>query len=88
MFVIITYDIVEPKSLNRTRKILKKYLTWTQNSVFEGDITEGKLHKCITEIERIIDKKSDSIYVYQVKNPNNISKISYGIHKNFDDYFL
>ncbi|WP_413927100.1 CRISPR-associated endonuclease Cas2 [Clostridioides sp. ZZV14-6345] len=67
MFVIVTYDIVEARSLNRIRKILRKYLTWTQNSVFEGDITDGKLHKCISEIENIIDNSEDSIYVYEIK---------------------
>ena len=74
MFVIITYDIGEGKSLNRTRKILKKYLTWTQNSVCEGDITESKLHKCMSEIESVIDKNIDSVYVYEIKNPKNIEK--------------
>lgn len=88
MFVIITYDISDSKPLNRTRKILKKYLTWTQNSVFEGEITESKLHKCINEIEQVIDKNVDSIYLYKVKNKNNISKTSYGVHKNFDEAFL
>ncbi|GAA3659302.1 CRISPR-associated endonuclease Cas2 [Asaccharospora irregularis] len=88
MFVIVAYDIVEQKLLNRTRRILKKYLTWTQNSVFEGEITEGKLHKCISEVEKVINKDEDSLYIYEVKNPKNIRKVSYGVHKNFDDMFL
>ncbi|MGL5693134.1 MAG: CRISPR-associated endonuclease Cas2 [Peptostreptococcaceae bacterium] len=88
MFVIVTYDIVENKQLNRARKILKKYLTWTQNSVFEGEITESKLHKCMSELESIIDRDEDSIYLYEVKNPNAIVKKHYGVHKNFDDMFL
>ena len=88
MFVIVTYDIVEGKLLNRTRKILKKYLTWTQNSVFEGEITESKLHKCMREIESVIDKNIDSIYVYAIKNPKNIEKKLYGVHKSFDEMFL
>lgn len=46
MFVILTYDVGE-KRVNRVRKTLKKYLTWTQNSVFEGQITDAKLHKCL-----------------------------------------
>lgn len=88
MFVIITYDIVEGRPLNKTRKILKKYLTWTQNSVFEGEITESKLQKCMFEIGKVINKNQDSIYVYEVKNPKNIKKTSYGVHKNFDEMFL
>lgn len=44
-FVIITYDIEETR-VNKIRKILKKYLYWSQNSVFEGEITEGLLAQC------------------------------------------
>lgn len=88
MFVIVTYDIVENRTLNKVRKILKKYLTWTQNSVFEGEITDSKLQKCMAEISNIIDKHEDSIYVYEVKNAKNISKKLFGIHKSYDEIFL
>ncbi|KOC30892.1 CRISPR-associated endonuclease Cas2 [Clostridium botulinum] len=87
MFVILTYDI-EEKRINRVRKLLKKYLTWTQNSVFEGEITEGKLHKCLSEINKHIDKKTDSIYIYRVKMSKNITKDVIGIEKSFDELFL
>ncbi|EDS77981.1 crispr-associated protein Cas2 [Clostridium botulinum C str. Eklund] len=87
MFVILTYDI-EEKRINRVRKTLKKYLTWTQNSVFEGEITEGKLHKCLSEINKNIDKKTDLIYIYRVKMSKNITKDVIGIEKSFDELFL
>lgn len=87
MFVILTYDI-EEKRINRVRKTLKKYLIWTQNSVFEGEITEGKLHKCLSEINKLIDKKTDSVYVYRVKISPNIKKDVIGIEKSFDELFL
>lgn len=88
MFVIVTYDIVENRSLNKVRKILKKYLTWTQNSVFEGEITDSKLQKCMAEISKVMDKDEDSIYVYEVRNLNNISKKLFGVHKSYDEMFL
>jgi len=88
MFVILTYDISEGKQLNKARKHLKKYLTWTQNSVFEGEITPAKLQKCMIELEKIIDNKDDSVYVYEVKNPKNITKNVYGLQKSFDDMFI
>lgn len=50
MFVIVTYDVGE-KRVNKVRKKLKMYLTWTQNSVFEGEITDGKLKKCLAELK-------------------------------------
>lgn len=88
MFVIVTYDICEQRQLNKVRKHLKKYLIWSQNSVFEGEITPGQLKKCMSELELYIDKNEDSIYIYEVKNPKNISKSVYGREKNFDEMFL
>lgn len=87
MFVVLTYD-VEVKKVNKVRKLLKKYLVWTQNSVFEGEITEGKLQKCIGQIGKIIDKSEDSIYIYTVENPKNIVKKKIGIEKALDELIL
>lgn len=87
MFVILTYDVGE-KRVNKVRKCLKKYLTWTQNSVFEGEITEGKLNKCLADVNKYIVRKEDSLYIYFVKNSNNIRKEVVGQQKNYDDLFI
>ncbi|AMA74163.1 MULTISPECIES: CRISPR-associated endonuclease Cas2 [Aneurinibacillus] len=87
MFVIVTYDVGE-KRVHKVCKKLKQYLMWTQNSVFEGEITKGKLVKCLTELEKIMDKREDSIYVYEVQNPRNIVKRVYGQEKSFEEMFL
>ena len=87
MFVIVSYD-VDAKRVGKVHKVLKKYLQWTQNSVFEGEITEGKLKQCMAEIIPKINTKSDSVYVYRVANPRNIQKIVYGTEKDFESMFL
>ncbi|MGC9007403.1 MAG: CRISPR-associated endonuclease Cas2 [Sulfurihydrogenibium sp.] len=88
MYVIITYDITDDTRLNKVRKILKKYLYWCQLSTFEGEITEGKLAKCISEIKDVIDLSQDSIYIYKVENPRNIEKKVLGIEKGYMDNFI
>lgn len=87
IFVVLTYDI-EVKKINKVRKILKKYLIWTQNSVFEGEITEGKLQKCLGQIGKVIDKNEDSVYIYIIENPKNISKMKIGKEKALDELIL
>lgn len=87
IFVILTYD-VEVKKVNKVRKTLKKFLTWTQNSVFEGEITEGKLQKCIGQVSKIIDKSEDSVYIYIVENPKNVVKNKIGMEKAFNELIL
>lgn len=87
MYVIITYDVGE-KRVGKVCKKLKEYLTWSQNSVFEGEITKSLLMKCLYELEKIIDKNVDSIYLYEIQNPNHLKKTVFGITKVFDDLFL
>ncbi|AYE33254.1 CRISPR-associated endonuclease Cas2 [Clostridium septicum] len=87
MFVIITYDVNE-KRVNRVRKILKKYVTWTQNSVFEGEITEGKLTKCLAEVKKNLVSAEDSLYIYRVSYSKNITKDVVGVEKNLDELFI
>ena len=77
MFVIITYD-VEQKRVGKVCKKLREYLDWTQNSVFEGEITQGKLVHCMAELNKIVDLETDYIYLYRVKNPRNLTKEVYG----------
>jgi len=87
IFVILTYD-VEVKKVNNVRKTLKKFIKWTQNSVFEGEITDGKLQKCIGQVNKIIDKSEDSVYIYVVENPKNVVKNKIGVEKAFNELII
>lgn len=87
MFVIITYDI-NVKRVGKVCKKLREHLTWTQNSVFEGEITKGQFMKCRKEVEKIIDPSEDSIYYYIVENPKHIRKDTVGNEKGDFDLFF
>ena len=65
MYLILVYDI----SVERVSKVLKvcrKYLTWVQNSVFEGEISESDLIKLRDELEQLIES-SDSVTMYNLR---------------------
>jgi len=79
-YCIVTYDVGEER-VNRVRKILKRYLNWVQNSVFEGEIGEGKLGKCLQELKRVIREDTDSIYVYRLELQDNCKKLIIGQEK-------
>ncbi|WP_207182856.1 CRISPR-associated endonuclease Cas2 [Anaerocellum diazotrophicum] len=87
MFVIVTYDINE-KRVNKVRKILKKYFTWVQNSVFEGEITLGKLEKCKRELLSVIEKDEDSVYFYEMEYKLVCNKKILGQEKNYDSVII
>lgn len=77
-YLIVTYDIGEER-VEKVRKVLKKYLSWVQNSVFEGDIGEGKLNQCERELLDIIEEGYDSIYFYRLENRLNQRRKTLGI---------
>ena len=86
-YVIVTYDVGE-KRVNKVRKVLKKYFLWVQNSVFEGEVSEGKLEKCRQGLLRVINDKEDSIYFYRLENRLNYVKLVLGIEKELTDNII
>ncbi|MEO0151539.1 MAG: CRISPR-associated endonuclease Cas2 [candidate division WOR-3 bacterium] len=88
MYFIVTYDIADEYRLNKVRKILRKYFNWVQNSVFEGEISEAKLEKCIYELKLVIKEDEDSIYFYKIENKKGLEKRIIGISKNLTDNIL
>jgi CRISPR-associated protein Cas2 len=59
-------------------RILKRYLQWVQNSVFEGEITLGKLEDVRNMLSNVIDEDKDSIIVYSVNNAKWLEKVVWG----------
>ncbi len=63
MYVIIVYD-VEEKRVSKICKKLREYLNWIQNSVFEGEITKGKLAELKSKVKSIMNEETDSLIIY------------------------
>jgi len=87
VFVIMVYDVGE----KRVAKILKKsrkYLHWVQNSVFEGEISPAKLKKLRTELEQLINKKEDSIIIYNLQSTKYTSREVIGLDKGGETNML
>ena len=87
MRVIAMYDVGE-KRVGKILKIFRKYLTWIQNSVFEGDITKSKLEKLKMEVGNVIDKDYDSILFFEMRSEKVYNKKFVGKEFNPFDNFL
>lgn len=87
MYVIIAYDIGIER-LDAVRRILKQYLTWVQNSAFEGELSEGKLEEIRLKVNTVIDPDVDSIVVYSVDNPSWIKRRIWGREKGAPESIL
>lgn len=67
MYYIIVYD-VNQKRVNKVLKLLRRYLNWVQNSVFEGELNNSQIEKLKIEIKKIIKKDEDSFIVYTLES--------------------
>lgn len=87
MYCIIVYDIKQ-KRINKVCKFLKRYLFWTQNSVFEGEISESNLLKIKNELVKIIKKKFDSLIIFTFERPKWIKREVIGKEKGSISQFI
>ena len=87
MYVLLVYDI-EQKRVAKVLKLCRAYLTWVQNSVFEGPITEGKLKELKKRLKLIIKTKKDSILIYEFSSEKAFKKEVLGEEKAPVDTFI
>jgi len=76
MYIIIVYDV----SVERVSKVcnfLRSYLSWVQNSVFEGEVTDPQLMRIENGLKNIIDENIDSIriYIMRIKDVMNVKTL-------------
>jgi CRISPR-associated protein Cas2 len=87
MYVILVYDCGE-KRVGKMLKLCRKYLTWIQNSVFEGEISSVQLKKLKIEAGEFMDKSQDSLIIFKSRQERWLEKEILGIEKNSTDNFL
>lgn len=85
-YVIIVYDV----QADRTPKFLKylrRYLTHVQNSVFEGELTEGTLEEVKTTLESMLEP-GESVMVYRMASEKYVNRFVFGDDPMDDQQFL
>jgi len=81
MYVILVYDF-EEKRVGKILKLCRRYLTWIQNSVFEGELTEIKLKELLIKAKKIMDKEKDSLIIFKSRQEEWLEKQVIGKEKN------
>ena len=87
MYVLIVYDVGVDR-VAKIHKLLKGYLHWRQNSVFEGELTEAGIEKVKSGIKSIIDEDIDSILLYIARDERWLKRESMGTDKNTTDNLI
>lgn len=87
MYVILVYD-VGVKRVAKMLKLCRQYLNWIQNSVFEGELSEAKLHELKNKIGAIINQDEDSVIIFTNKMGYNMNREIMGKERMSIDNFL
>ena len=64
-YVIAVYD-VSVKRVQKALKLFRRYLSWVQNSVFEGELTRAQLAELEAEV-RALFQEGDSLILYELR---------------------
>ncbi|AKH97363.1 CRISPR-associated endonuclease Cas2 [Halanaeroarchaeum sulfurireducens] len=86
VYVVVVYDV----QAHRTQKFLKflrQYLVHVQNSVFEGEVTEGDIEEIKHRLESMLEDE-ESVILYRMASEKYVTRTVYGTDPAADDQFL
>lgn len=86
MYVVMVYDL-EADRTQKALKIGRRYLTHVQNSVLEGEISEGDLSKLKNEIDDLLNP-GESTIIYELSSDTLLNRTVYGEDPTEDQRFL
>lgn len=87
MYLILVYDVAQAR-VGKVCKTLRRRLTWVQNSVFEGEVSEADFKLIQTDLSKLIDGSCDSVLFYCIRNPHGWEKRVMGQEKMTTETFL
>jgi CRISPR-associated protein Cas2 len=86
VYVVVVYDVQADRT-QRFLKFLRQYLVHVQNSVFEGELTEGDIEKVKHQLESMLEA-DESVIVYRMSSGKYVTRTVYGEDPAKDDQFL
>ena len=85
-FCIAVYD-VNKKRTGKMLKLFRRYLTWVQNSVFEGELTVAQLKQLQQETDALL-QDSDGVVFYQLRDERYVERTALGTDNTNRSRFL
>lgn len=87
MFVLMFYDVGE-KRVAKVLKTARRYLTWIQNSVLEGDLTPATFERLKTDVKKVLDLEYDSVLFYTWRSERYMSREVVGVERGVEDIMI
>ncbi|SDM80176.1 CRISPR-associated protein Cas2 [Catalinimonas alkaloidigena] len=85
-YLIAVYD-VNQKRVGKMLKLFRRYLTWVQNSVFEGELTEAQFQALRQEADALLQDQ-DGVVFYRLRDERYRDRIALGEEKGERSRFL
>ncbi len=79
-FYIAVYD-VNVKRVAKMLKLFRRYMTWIQNSVFEGELTEAQFQRLQAEARGLMNPDEDSVIFYELGNEKYVGRTLLGLER-------
>jgi CRISPR-associated protein Cas2 len=76
-FYIAVYD-VNVKRVAKMLKLFRRYMTWIQNSVFEGEMTEPQFARLQAEARALMVAEEDSVIFYELGSEKYVGRAVLG----------
>lgn len=85
-YVVVVYD-VEAQRTSKFLKFLRRYLIHVQNSVFEGEITEGDFEKIRGTLDSMLEE-GESVIIYEISSEKYVERTVFGSDPASDRQFF
>lgn len=64
LFYVVAYDIPSDRRRTKVHNLLSGYVTWTQYSLFEGELSEKQQVALEAKLRKLVDEDEDSVRFY------------------------
>ncbi|QXD14017.1 CRISPR-associated endonuclease Cas2 [Rhodocaloribacter litoris] len=86
-YYIAVYDI-NVRRVAKMLKLFRRYLTWVQRSVFEGELTEAQFRRLQHEVRRLMNPEEDVVIFYELRDVRYSRRLVLGTEQGHRDRFL
>lgn len=83
----MVYDVAVERVV-RVLKVGRRYLTWVQNSVLEGELSRAQFERLKVEVRHVIDESEDSVLFYLLRSTNWMTREALGVRKGEPEWIL
>lgn len=87
MYVILVYDVAVER-VAKALRVGRKYPTWVQNSVLEGELTQAQLERLRGELQDVLDEEEDSVLLYVLRSERWLERQELGKRKGGPEWVI